>query len=174
MGEQRPGAREDAAGVTGDDARASTLRVLQALQRVTTETDRYVEQVGAAHATARTDLSAVAAVVEAEGRGDEHSPGSLGRHLNLSSPATSALLDRLERAGHVRRVRSTTDRRRVVVEVTDTARDLGRSVFTPLASELAGVLDGYDAQERALLERFLGEAGDAIDRSRRRGARRGS
>jgi len=165
---------DPARDVGGVDARASTLRVLQALRRVTTETDRYVEVVGAAHATARTDLSAVAAVVEAEARGVEHSPGSLGRHLHLSSPATSALLDRLERVGHVRRVRSATDRRRVVVEVTDAARDLGRSVFTPLAAELAAVLADYGAEERALLERFLDEAADAIGRSHRGGARPGA
>ncbi len=153
----RPGARRS----------PRAARVLAGLRRLTSESDRYVEAVGAAHGSAPTDLAAVSLVVEGEARGVEHSPGSLGRGLHLSSPATSALLARLERAGHVRRTRSAEDGRRVVVEVTDTARDLGRAVFTPLARELDGVLAGYSDDELALVERFLGEAGDAVERSRR-------
>lgn len=159
--------REPAPAPRDDDAAGGVPGVLRGLQRVTSETGRYVDEVAALHGSGRTDLSAVAAVVDAELRGDEHSPGTLARHLGLSSPATSALLDRLERAGHVRRVRSGSDRRRVVVEVTDTARELGRDVFSPLAAELRAVLARYDADELALLERFLGEAADAVGRGRR-------
>ncbi|WP_298802470.1 MarR family transcriptional regulator [uncultured Pseudokineococcus sp.] len=151
-----------------DDADGTArAEVLRALQRVVQETDRYVDEVGARHGSARTDLEAVAAVVEADRRGEEHSPGTLSRHLGLSSPATTALLDRLERSGHVRRARSGTDRRRVVVEVTDVARDLGRDVFSPMAAELRAVLARYDGEELALLGRFLDEAADAVARGRR-------
>lgn len=171
-GEEPADGRAGARGADGGGA-AAVLAVLRGLRRVTTETDRYVEEVGARHGAARTDLSAVAAVVEAELRGEEHSPGTLARQLHLSSPATSALLDRLERAGHVRRTRSTSDRRRVAVEVTDSARALGRDVFSPLADELRTVLARYDADELALLGRFLDEAADAVARSRREPPRPG-
>ncbi|MEJ5943984.1 MarR family transcriptional regulator [Pseudokineococcus basanitobsidens] len=147
-----------------EDGAPAALRVLHALRRVTTETDRYVQRVGSAHGSGPTDLAAVAALLEAAERSQEHSPGSLARDLGLSSPATSAMLDRLERAGHVRRVRSATDRRRVVVEATGSAQDLGRAVFGPMAVELASVLAGYTPAELSLLERFLDEAAAAVAR----------
>lgn len=156
----------DASGAGTGRPSPASLRVLQALRRMTTETDRYVQRAGAAHGSGPTDLAAVAALLQAQERGEEHSPGSLARHLHLSSPATSAMLDRLERAGHVRRVRSALDRRRVALEATGSARAVGRDVFGPLATGLASVLDGYDAAELVLLERFLDEAADAVVRSR--------
>jgi hypothetical protein len=44
-------------------------------------------------------------------------PGRLGEELNLTSPSVTALLDRLERHGHLRRVRDQRDRRRVTLEI---------------------------------------------------------
>jgi DNA-binding MarR family transcriptional regulator len=43
--------------------------------------------------------------------------GKLGEHTGLTSGATTAVIDRLERAGFVRRRRDPNDRRRVLVEI---------------------------------------------------------
>jgi DNA-binding MarR family transcriptional regulator len=48
--------------------------------------------------------------------------GELGSRLALSSGAMTGLLDRLEKAGHMVRVRDERDRRRVHLEVTDSTR----------------------------------------------------
>ena len=48
--------------------------------------------------------------------------GELDRESELSTGAITTLLDRLERAGYVRRVRDDVDRRRILVELTDEAR----------------------------------------------------
>ncbi len=50
-----------------------------------------------------TDLNALLAVMRAERAGAPLTPGRLGQHLGLSSGATTAVIDRLERAGHVQR-----------------------------------------------------------------------
>jgi DNA-binding MarR family transcriptional regulator len=52
------------------------------------------------------------------------SAGELARAGHLSPAAVTAALDRLERAGYVRRVRDHEDRRRVLVEVTDRMQKL--------------------------------------------------
>lgn len=82
-------------------------------------------------------------------------PGKLGEALNLSSPATTALVDRLERSGHVNRERSQTDRRQVELAMTGHARSVGRALFGPLASHLGAALEGYTAEELELVTRFL-------------------
>ena len=52
-------------------------------------------------------------------------PGRLDEELNLTSPSITALVDRLESHGHLRRVRDQHDRRRVSPEVEPRALALG-------------------------------------------------
>ncbi|BFO16729.1 hypothetical protein SHKM778_31170 [Streptomyces sp. KM77-8] len=54
-------------------------------------------------------------------------PGRLRKQLNLTSGAVTACLDRLERAGHIRRVRAAGDRRVVYLEYAEQSRSLARS-----------------------------------------------
>ena len=58
--------------------------------------------------------------------------GRLGGLLGLNSAGTTAVVDRLERLGHARRVRDARDRRRVLVEVEKRAVELGQAFFGPL------------------------------------------
>ncbi|WP_233494239.1 MarR family winged helix-turn-helix transcriptional regulator [Renibacterium salmoninarum] len=62
--------------------------------------------------------------------------------MNLSSPATTALIDRLDRAGHVERRRSGTDRRQVQLASTEKAKQTGRALFGPLARHLSLAMQG--------------------------------
>jgi DNA-binding MarR family transcriptional regulator len=50
------------------------------------------------------------------------SPGELASDLELSSGAMTSRLDRLEKLGHIRRLRDPDDRRGVLVELTDEGR----------------------------------------------------
>ncbi len=131
------------------------LELLTLLQQFTIETERYVERISAIHGLHRTDMSALAFMVQAARTPEPVTPGKLGEALNLSSPATTALLDRLDRAGHIHRQREGNDRRQVQIVMTDQARRLGSSLFSPLASHLALALDAYSPQERLLAERFV-------------------
>tara|TARA_R110000868_G_scaffold13892_1_gene64595 strand:+ start:42014 stop:42517 length:504 start_codon:yes stop_codon:yes gene_type:complete len=49
-------------------------------------------------------------------------PGAIAREVSLSQPTVTVLLDRLEQRGLVSRQRSQTDRRSVVVEISDAGR----------------------------------------------------
>lgn len=81
--------------------------------------------------------------------------GELAAATGLSTGATTTALDRLERAGLVRRVRDAGDRRRVLVELTGEARRRIAQVFDPVAAEGAGLLAGYAPAELAAVRRFL-------------------
>jgi DNA-binding MarR family transcriptional regulator len=136
----------------GDDVAAAIIARLRAF---TTAMDRYVDVHGGRHGLHRTDLNALAHVMDASQRGSELTPGELASALNLSPPATSALLTRLESVGHVRRSHSPTDRRRVAIEMTDEARGVGREVFAPIGSAVRDVIDELAPDERQVVLRFL-------------------
>ena len=102
-----------------------------------------------------TDVRALIALMDAARAGKEMTTGRLGTALGLNSAGTTALVDRLERAGHVRRTRSEGDRRKVVVEVDQRAVDLGQSFFGPLIGNAVALLQGYDERELAAIRGFL-------------------
>lgn len=129
--------------------------LLAAMREFTLESDRYVDRAAAVHGLHRTHLNALGFLVGQESKAP--TPGALGHALNLSSPAVTALVDRLERSGHVTRTRGTTDRRRVELAMTDSARVIGRQLFRPLAERLGHALENYSPEELFLVERFLRE-----------------
>ncbi|MFI6461831.1 MarR family winged helix-turn-helix transcriptional regulator [Streptomyces sp. NPDC050528] len=103
-----------------------------------------------------TDVRALIALMDAARAGEEMTTGRLGGTLGLNSAGTTALVDRLERAGQVRRVRSEGDRRKVVVEVDQRAVALGQAFFGPLIGSAVELLQGYDDRELAAIRSFLG------------------
>jgi len=60
------------------------------------------------------DLRALVAIMSAEGNGTPLTAGQLREHLSLSSGGASLVIDRLERAGHIRRARDDPADNRVV------------------------------------------------------------
>lgn len=149
-----------------DGRSAETLRVVRALRVYANESELYIGAAGREAAMHRTDLSGLALVMDRGARGEHPTPGQLSAALQLSAPATSAMLDRLERLGHVHRVPHPTDRRSVVVEMTDHAREVGGAMFGRLAAHLAPVLAAHSDQELALLAGMLEQVGAATRAAR--------
>lgn len=147
----------------GLDATASLLILLQ---QFTMETDRFINGLSTKHHLHRTDLSALGSVMASLRRGEAATPGKLGQELNLSSPATTALIDRLDRAGHITRRRSETDRRQVNLDVTPLARETGKALFGPLNQHLGAVAASYSDEEKELVTRFMSEIIAATIRAR--------
>lgn len=139
-------------------------QLLAAMREFTLESDRYVERAAALNGLHRTDLNALGFLIRP---GQEAmTPGKLGEALNLSSPATTALVDRLERSGHVNRSRNQIDRRQIQLAMTDHARTVGRNLFTPLAAHLNQAMEKYSPEELALIQNFLCEMTDATTSAR--------
>ena len=114
------------------------------------------------HGLHPTDLQALIAVMHAEGRGDPLTPGRLGEAIGLSSGATTAAIDRLERAGHLRRSRESTDRRVVHLRYGEPGMALALQFFGPLGKRTDDVTAGYSDADLALVRRFLQGMNDAL------------
>jgi DNA-binding MarR family transcriptional regulator len=101
--------------------------------------------------------------------------GEVARQTGLTSGAVTALLDRLERAGYLRRLRDPADRRRILVELTDQARAAIAAVYGPLTQAMTA-LERYTDAELELLADFLrtgsGLLGEHAERIRALGAGR--
>ena len=114
------------------------------------ESNRFLEIFSAAHELHPTDMTALNLIMT-----DPMTPGTLAKALNLSASATTSVLDRLEKAGHVTRERDPDDRRRVELQVLDRATELAATFFQPLAREYAAVWEEMSDADRQVVARFL-------------------
>ncbi|GMA28884.1 MarR family transcriptional regulator [Arenivirga flava] len=64
--------------------------------------------------------------------------------LGLSAAATTEMIDRLERRGHVRRIRQDDDQRVVRVAMTETTRQTISSRLAPMLRDVGVVLSELD------------------------------
>jgi DNA-binding MarR family transcriptional regulator len=131
------------------------LLLFHRLRRVSVAFERSRAEFARRHGLHTTDLRALIALLDAGRAGRRATPGWLGRQLGLNSAGTTTLVDRLERLGHVRRVRDTEDRRKVFVEVTAEAVDLGWSFFGPDIDAAVAAMGSFTDVELAVVARFL-------------------
>jgi DNA-binding MarR family transcriptional regulator len=87
--------------------------------------------------------------------------GRMSAHSGLTTGATTAMIDRLERAGYVRRRRDPGDRRVVVVEVLDHCAPHIAPLYAPIQKELEKLHSRYNNRELAIVVRYLTEALEA-------------
>jgi DNA-binding MarR family transcriptional regulator len=81
--------------------------------------------------------------------------GDLAKQSGLTTGAVTAVLDRLEEAGYVRRTRDTADRRRVMIEITDEARDRAMEFYGPLAQAAMKNMDGFTLAQLTVMRNFM-------------------
>ncbi|MCR3747623.1 DNA-binding transcriptional regulator, MarR family [Lentzea californiensis] len=109
---------------------------------------RVAEQMG----LSATDEKCLDLAMRADG------PLTAGRIADLSGLSTGAVtgvIDRLERAGYVRRVRDPHDRRKVLVEVTVGDVDKFGEPFEKARDSMVEVLGHFDEDELQVIERYL-------------------
>ncbi|MFC3500323.1 MarR family winged helix-turn-helix transcriptional regulator [Micromonospora krabiensis] len=141
-----------------DDPRGRMVaEITNDLRRYSTEAQHIGHAFASLHGLNATDLQALIAVMEAELVGDPITPGRLGEVLNLSSGSVTALVDRLERAGHIRRDRDTVDRRKILLHYADRGASLAQSFFGPLGRRTDQVMDRFTDDELAVVHRFMAE-----------------
>ncbi|MGA5357332.1 MarR family winged helix-turn-helix transcriptional regulator [Streptomyces purpurascens] len=131
------------------------MEIVHLLRAVAVDLGRHSARFAQRNGMHPTDVRALIVLMDAYRAGEETTAGRLGAALGLNSAGTTALVDRLERAGHVRRVRGERDRRKVTIEVDERAVALGRQHFGPLIDRAVGLLSGYDERELAAIRGFL-------------------
>src|SRR6202161_4869626 len=129
------------------DAAALRRRVGLSLRALGSNLDALDEAVAARFGLHRTDLRCL----EIVGRGGPVSAGALGGRAGLSTSAVTSAIDRVERSGDLRRISDPTDRRRVLVEVTELGRQRGRAAFSGLQEGTAQLFRRDSPRELGLL-----------------------
>lgn len=99
---------------------------------------------------------------------DRHGPitaGELAREVGLTTGAVTAVVDRMEAAGLMRRGSDPDDRRKVLIELTSEAKSLAAEVYGPLAHSTRPLLESLSDQEVLTLIGFF-ETGRQINLER--------
>ncbi|MFC9330724.1 MarR family winged helix-turn-helix transcriptional regulator [Kitasatospora sp. NPDC057015] len=180
----------------GSDDRPTERRELgRLLQGLASEMNLLGQDFAASQGLHATDVQALLAVMRgaggetgaggpgpgpaggAAGAADEDdgpavTPGLLREELGITSGAVTAVLDRLERAGHVHRSRDSADRRQVRVHYNPGASRIASAWFTPVAERTDVVRADFTPAELQVVARFLGRMTEelaALRRERRTG-----
>ena len=105
-----------------------------------------------------TDLHAVERVMLDGALG----PAELGAALGVRPASVTALVDRLERSGHVVRTPHPTDRRRQVLQPTGKAQTDGWAAIAPLVAGLVDAAADLDDGQRAAVALYLERVTEAL------------
>jgi DNA-binding MarR family transcriptional regulator len=98
-----------------------------------------------------TDHKALDLVGQAEG---PLTAGRIAELTGLSTGAVTGVIDRLEKAGFVRRVRDPQDRRRVFVEIIPMDEERFAPLFQSALELTERVLEHFSPEDREVIERF--------------------
>lgn len=123
--------------------------LIDALRVFTVESDVFVEVFARAHGLGRSDLNAIMWISAGVSSDRPITVGELAQRIGLSPAAATALVDRLESAGHVTRVRDPANRRRVHVRMQDRALALATAFFVPLGRLMHDAAQDFSAEELA-------------------------
>jgi DNA-binding MarR family transcriptional regulator len=99
-----------------------------------------------------TDTRSLDLITRAEG---ELTAGDLGRATGLTTGAVTGILDRLESAGFVERIRDVNDRRRVIVRARPEAAGRVAQLYEGLGAAMTKLVSGYTTVELQLISSFL-------------------
>jgi hypothetical protein len=126
------------------------LQLVHRLRAISVELELSRAAFARAHGLHDTDVRALIHLLDADRAGVPATAGWLGAQLGLTSPSTTALIDRLERAGHVVRARS-----------CGRAVALGWEFFGPLLTRMVRAMRSFGAADLDTVDRFLSEVADA-------------
>ena len=102
--------------------------MIAAIRCIQTASDMLDEAFAALMGVNRTDGRCLD-IVQRLGR---ITAGALAQRSGLTTGAVATVIDRMEKAGYLRRCRDRADRRKVHVKLTGLAGDLGRVVYTQI------------------------------------------
>lgn len=101
-----------------------------------------------------------------------HNASDLADSLGVGRPAATKLVDRLARAGLIRREQHATDRRQVMLEATGSGFEVVQAVQRCRKRRLAAVLSALEPAERRALGKALPALTEAFERAGTSSSRR--
>lgn len=133
-------------------------QVVDACRRLSGAMDAFDAAAAATIGVNRNDLRALNLL--------EHGPisqASIATALRITRPSVTALVDRLEAAGLVRRVADMRDRRATLVELLPATWQAFERVYRPVGTTVNELASGWDAEHREAVARALLELSTVFD-----------
>lgn len=135
-----------------------TESVLVAIRKIIHASDVHSRHIRRATGRTSPQLLLLKAIASYPGA----SIGKLADSISLSQATTTTILDKLENEGLAQRIRSTTDRRKVNVVVTESGQALLASAPTPLQSQFIERFEMLRPHERTALLSSLQHIADLM------------
>jgi len=132
-----------------------------AMQRYQRSVQAYDDAVGRALSLGPADLRCLDWLADGP-----KTAGVLAGATGLRPAATTALIDRLEAKGLVERVRDETDRRRVLVRMTDEGMRSTYAMYAPLVEEGQGLFAHHTVAELTAMRDLVDAMRELTDRHR--------
>jgi len=83
------------------------------------------------------------------------SPSDLSRLIGLKTGSTTTMLDRLERMGYIRRIPSDTDRRKLIIRLTEQYKNESASQVREVQKAHKALIAEYSTDDLGVISRFL-------------------
>ncbi|WP_312855010.1 MarR family winged helix-turn-helix transcriptional regulator [Agromyces agglutinans] len=138
-----------------DEEIDQVVRVMESLRRWHDAAARMSEASERYMKLNRTDMRAIRFLIAAHNQALTVTPGALSEYLRISSAATTKMLDRLERGGHIVRSPHPSDRRALAITVTDHTRHDARETVGRQHARRFAVAAALTPDEREVVARFL-------------------
>ena len=134
-------------------------RVLVALRRVTRATDIHSRNLIKTTGVTAPQLLLMQIIM----RNGEMSVGDLAKAMNLSQATVTTILDRLAIKQYIVRTRSSSDKRKVHIRLTDQAREAIKDAPVPLQKSFVSRFKNLDDWEQSMIIAALQKVAKMMD-----------
>jgi DNA-binding MarR family transcriptional regulator len=124
-------------------------------RRLTVDLEAFSHGFALQHDLNAVDVRALVLIMDAERKGVAMRPAGLSRQLGLTTASVTALLDRLERHGHIQRQRHPTDRRGITIVPDPSMLEVGGAYFGGLQQRMMTALAAFSDDEVMAARRIL-------------------
>ena len=135
-------------------------RLIAAARAAQNAADMFDENLGKIYGSNRTD-GRCADIIQRFGR---LTAGELAEQTGLTTGAITTIIDRLEKSGVARRTRDKSDRRKVYVELTEFAKEMVDTMFTPMGEVFGQAMADVSLEEVRAIAQYL-EFTDRMNRA---------
>jgi DNA-binding MarR family transcriptional regulator len=118
-------------------------------------------RVRAVTGLADNEIRVMEYVISTVAAGHDATPSDISRRLRISSASTTALLDRLERAGLVERANHPTDRRSILISPTPEAERRLASTMGDFDARLRKVATSLEPDDQVVVAGFFADLAEA-------------
>ena len=138
--------------------RAQVNRVMATIRANADQSDRLDQLASARFGLNRTDGRGVEILSRLGPMTAKHLATSLG----MTTGGVTTVIDRLEKAGYVRRRHDGEDRRRVLLETTDLLATREREIFGELIAKTMRLVSSYGDADLEVIGKFLDQMGAIV------------